>query len=104
MAKLPPQPMGVPPGHSYWNDWYEKLRALVDAVAEYTGTGSLVRRTGAALDSPAIDSPLFNTAITVEGSLTGQSVTIPLAKLTGGGTNGDLTFTYGILTSYTLPT
>lgn len=23
---LPPQPVGVPPGHSMWNDWYEKLR------------------------------------------------------------------------------
>lgn len=23
---LPPQPIGVPPGHSMWNDWYEKLR------------------------------------------------------------------------------
>lgn len=30
MARLPPQPIGVPPGHSYWNDWYEKLRDLVD--------------------------------------------------------------------------
>lgn len=30
MAKLPPQPVGVPPGSSYWNDWYEKLRLLVE--------------------------------------------------------------------------
>lgn len=26
MALLPPQPIGVAPGHSLWNDWYEKLR------------------------------------------------------------------------------
>lgn len=25
-TKLPPQPVGVPPGHSFWNDWYEKIR------------------------------------------------------------------------------
>jgi hypothetical protein len=30
MAKLPPLPTGVPPGHSFWNDWYEKLRTLVN--------------------------------------------------------------------------
>ena len=27
---LPPTPVGVPPGHSYWNDWYEKLRQLIN--------------------------------------------------------------------------
>lgn len=29
-SKLPPTPVGVPPGHSYWNDWYERLRNLVN--------------------------------------------------------------------------
>ncbi len=29
-TKLPPQPIGVAPGSSYWNDWYEKLRKFVD--------------------------------------------------------------------------
>lgn len=32
MAKLPPQPLGVAPGSSYWNDWYEKLRTFVDQI------------------------------------------------------------------------
>ncbi len=27
---LPPTPIGVPPGHSFWNDWYEKLRVIVN--------------------------------------------------------------------------
>lgn len=27
---LPPTPVGVPPGHSFWNDWYEKLRTLIN--------------------------------------------------------------------------
>lgn len=30
---LPPTPVGVPPGHSFWNDWYEKLRTLVNGVS-----------------------------------------------------------------------
>lgn len=30
---LPPTPVGVPPGHSFWNDWYEKLRAIVNQGA-----------------------------------------------------------------------
>lgn len=30
MAQLPPTPTGVPPGHSFWNDWYEKLRSLIN--------------------------------------------------------------------------
>jgi len=28
--KLPPTPLGVPPGHVYWNQWYEQLRNLVN--------------------------------------------------------------------------
>lgn len=40
---LPPMPTGVPPGHAFWNDWYEKLRTLVNntvniAWAAVTGT------------------------------------------------------------------
>lgn len=32
--KLPPLPTGVTPGSGYWNDWYEKLRTLVNSIAE----------------------------------------------------------------------
>jgi hypothetical protein len=36
-GKLPPTPMGVPPGHSFWNDWYEKLRSLVnDSIVSFS--------------------------------------------------------------------
>lgn len=30
---LPPQPTGVPPNHAYWNDWYNKLRAVINGIA-----------------------------------------------------------------------
>ena len=32
MALIPPQPVGIPPGHSYWNDWIEKLRTVVNQL------------------------------------------------------------------------
>lgn len=45
--------------------------------------------------------PSLNNA---HGQAVAQSVTIPIAKLTGGGTNGSLTFTNGILTNRVNPT
>lgn len=30
---LPPQPIGVPPDSAFWNDWYEKLRLIVNTGA-----------------------------------------------------------------------
>lgn len=30
--KLPPLPVGVAPGSGYWNDWYEKLRTLINSL------------------------------------------------------------------------
>lgn len=31
-SKLPPLPVGVAPGSGYWNDWYEKLRTLINSL------------------------------------------------------------------------
>lgn len=31
-SKLPPLPVGVAPGSGYWNDWYEKLRVLINSI------------------------------------------------------------------------
>lgn len=30
---LPPAPQGVPPGHSFWNQWYEQLRVLINSIS-----------------------------------------------------------------------
>lgn len=30
---LPPSPQGVPPGHAFWNIWYEKLRTIINNIA-----------------------------------------------------------------------
>lgn len=102
-SKLPPNPVGVAPGSSYWNDWYEKLRLLVDSVTESTGTGLLVRGTGGTLTNPTINGLVVNSPITVNG-VPGLSTTVALAKLTGLGTDGSLEFQDGLLTIYVAPT
>lgn len=30
---IPPAPTGVPPGHSFWNQWYESIRVLINGIA-----------------------------------------------------------------------
>ena len=32
MALIPPQPVGQLPGSSYWNDWIEKIRTIVNEL------------------------------------------------------------------------
>lgn len=39
--KLPPLPVGVAPGSGYWNDWYEKLRTLVNNILAGVAHNSL---------------------------------------------------------------
>jgi len=97
-TKLPPNPVGVPPGSSYWNDWYEKLRYFVETVSASMGTGLLVRGT----DSTLTDITLTGTITTDGGD--GLTTTVDLAKITALGANGSLTFTNGILTAKTDPT
>jgi len=107
-TKLPPNPIGVPPGSSYWNDWYEKLRYFVETVSASIGTGLLVRADGATLTNTSLtDATLTNvtlsSGITTDGGA-GLTTTAVLAKITGGGVDGLLTFTDGILTAKTDPT
>ncbi len=57
-TKLPPSPVGVPPGHSFWNDWYEKLRTLVnafDAIVEIINNSALAAIGSLILYSDAVD-------------------------------------------------
>ncbi len=96
--KLPPNPVGVPPGSSYWNDWYEKLRFFVDTALESIGVGALVRAGNATLTNTTLSA-----GITTDAG-PGLTTTVPLAKLTALGTDGSLTFTDGILTAKLDPT
>ena len=55
--KLPPLPIGIAPGSGYWNDWYEKLRTLVNSIA--TGISwTLVSGTPTSLAGYGITDPV----------------------------------------------
>jgi hypothetical protein len=112
MVKLPPQPIGVTPGSSYWNDWYEKLRTFVEQIttsvdwsiitgkpttlAGYgitNGQTTLVNSAGLAAalsDETGTGLAVFNNSPTLVtpaiGAATGTSV-----ALTGGITTGNTT-------------
>lgn len=112
MNKLPPLPNGVAPGSGYWNDWYEKLRTLVNEILTgfswslITGTPTTLAGYGitdaqiklnnsaglaAALsDETGTGVAVFNTSPTlvtpVLGAATGTSLV-----LTGGITTGNTT-------------
>lgn len=57
------------------------------------------------LPDVAMSEPWFTWLLDVKRRLSpGLTATVTLAKLTGGGTNGSLTFVNGILTAVTQPT
>lgn len=111
-TKLPPQPLGVAPGSSYWNDWYEKLRTFVEQITTsvdwsiitgkpttLAGYGiidaqtQLVNSAGLAAalsDETGAGLVVFNTSPTLVtpniGAATGTSVTLSGDITTGTGT------------------
>lgn len=114
---LPPIPYGSPPGSSFWNDWYEKLRTLINTGAvtitwsniNFIGSNitSIVNRAHNNLQSfqggAAGEYYHLTSAqqIKVAGLPTGISATIATTKLTAGGANGSMTFVNGMLTAQT---
>jgi hypothetical protein len=116
-VQLPPVPYGSPPGSSFWNDWYEKLRRLVnDGAISILWTS--INFSGSKITD--IASRNHNQLQSFQGGSAGQyyhltaaqqaqvaalpagiSTTITTAKLTGGGVNGSMTFVNGLLTAQT---
>jgi hypothetical protein len=42
MSLIPPQPVGQLPGSSYWNDWIEKIRSIVNSLSTGVSTFELI--------------------------------------------------------------
>jgi hypothetical protein len=126
-VKLPPLPIGLAPGSSYWNDWYEKLRTYVDQITTSvdwsiiinkpttltgygittTGTGIAVQQNSPSLITPDIGAATATSVNSAAYSVSGTpgiSVVITTAKLTVAGANGSMTFNNGILTAQTQAT
>ena len=61
-SKLPPLPVGVAPGSGYWNDWYEKLRTLINGIATNGLTWSQITSTPTTLGGYGITDVYTNTA------------------------------------------
>lgn len=93
--KLPPIPYGSPPGSSFWNDWYEKIRLIINQtlasfVASFNG------RTGAVtLISGDVTTALGFTPGT--GTVTSVAATVPSVLSISGSpitTSGTLAISY----------
>jgi len=66
---LPPTPQGVPPGHSFWNDWYEKLRTVINTGA-VSVLWSNINFAGSSLADLATKE--HNTLTSVQGGVAGE--------------------------------
>lgn len=91
-VKLPPQPVGMPPGHSMWNDWYEKLRTAFNS-GQVTTTWANIDFT--ASDITDIVNRSHEVLTGLQGGTAGEHYHLTNAQLSGLGTVlsaiGDLT-------------
>lgn len=82
--KLPPLPVGVAPGSGYWNDWYEKLRTLINSFANGFPWSS-VTGTPTSLSGYGITDAQKAIAVQDEGSTLGTVGTVDTLNFTGAG-------------------
>jgi hypothetical protein len=83
MALLPPTPVGVPPGHSFWNDWYERIRTLINN-AQIEVVWANIDFTGSNLTSIATRN--HNDLQNVQGGGATERYHLTAAEHTGTGT------------------
>lgn len=82
---LPPIPYGSPPGSSFWNDWYEKLRNLINE-GTVTVLWSSINFSGSNLTD--IVNRAHNNLQSLQGGVAGEYYHLTSAQqagLTGGG-------------------
>jgi hypothetical protein len=84
---LPPSPQGVPPGHAFWNVWYEKLRTIINDLA--TSISWLnINFTGSKIED--IVSRDHNKLTTIQGGTTAEYYHLTSAEHTSISSIGSL--------------
>lgn len=111
---LPPIPVDAPFTAYNWTDWYQKVRNEINNATNlswsqfvsFTGSNLTDIETRHHDDLQAIaGNGTSHVSIAEAAALaTGITVVVTTAKLTGGGANGSMTFTNGILTAQTAAT
>lgn len=119
---LPPTPVGVPPGHSFWNDWYEKLRAVVNqgsisvlwsninfAGSDITSIANRAHNNLQSIQGGSAGEYFHLTAAQYaalgSGGVTSVGITVPIGLTVTGSpvtTSGTLTVSY--TAGYSIPT
>lgn len=114
--KFDPPPIQDKENSESWKNWFVQLKRNLSTLSslswgliDFTGSNitSIVNRNHNDLTSKqgGTTNEYYHITSSQSSSLSsGLSVTVTLAKITGGGTNGSLTFTNGVLTSKVDPT
>ena len=111
---IPPIPIDAPFASYSWVDWYQKVRRAINEAqnlrwsqfTDFTGSNlnQLATRNHNDLQNIQGGSATENYHLTAAQNTaidSGITVVITTAKITGGGTDGSMTFTNGILTAST---
>lgn len=84
-SKLPPLPVGVAPGSGYWNDWYEKLRTLINGIVANGLAWSQITATPTTLSGYGITDAQTALQMQDEGVALGATGTVDTLNFTGSG-------------------
>ena len=91
---LPPSPQVVPPGHAFWNVWYEKLRKIVNDLATSISWIN-INFTGSKIED--IVSRDHNKLTTIQGGTTAEYYHLTNAEHTAIAGIGNLVLLHQIL-------
>jgi len=99
-TKLPPLPVGVAPGSGYWNDWYEKLRKIINDLIGGVGHNTLAGLQGGQAGEYYHLTAAEYSALTTPDPWTYVTLTSDQVVSTTSGTSTALTFTPAANTLY----
>lgn len=97
MALLPPSPLGQPPGNSFWNDWYEKLRTIINTGAVSVGWANVTGTPTTLAGYGIVDAQPLSPDLSAYAALASNGIVVR----TGAGTSTTRSVTVSGLLSVT---